>query len=503
VAQDRAESLANHGATLSLMPLVGPGEPPFELSPFWAELMRRGTPADPVAPAAAGDTGDAGGGGGVEEPPAPAPALQELLDERVWPLGAFSTTVRAKAFKKRALTRLSWVLGPAGGAAIGLRLHKLLAPAWPNQRAAGAVWFDALDNVALKPSTAAIAQDTGERVPPEAPRRFWPKPSPAGLAPRLPRIFLSREEERELRAPVPKGLRLLGFRPLAAVAPAHALEPPLFAYPDEAGAPGSTRAFSAVLAAMLARRVAALCVLVRGPAAYPRLVHALPQAEERGEYGEQLAPPGLWLLPAPFADELRAPERERGFAGPHPDAAAPTEAAVAAAEAAVRALALPDDFDSAALPNPHLQRHFQVVEALALARPVPPPAADATLEAGAEARAAGAPAVQAFKDAVYGPGYTADMAPPAGSAKRKAAGGAPAPVSAEEAAAVEALRVPAHAADGTLAKLKADDLKRYCAAHGLPRSGNKGDLAARIEAHLERAAAPPPPAAKAASGASA
>lgn len=59
----------------------------------------------------------------------------------------------------------------------------------------------------------------------------------------------------------------------------------------------------------------------------------------------------------PFSDDLRHPEQDSAFTGNTTKQA--DDKAVAAAEDMIRALKL-TGFDSATIPNPSLQRHYQV-----------------------------------------------------------------------------------------------------------------------------------------------
>lgn len=59
-------------------------------------------------------------------------------------------------------------------------------------------------------------------------------------------------------------------------------------------------------------------------------------------------------------DEIRYPERDPKLVGENFHFA--TFEQIASAERLVDALALPEDFSTTNLPNPHLQRHFEIIE---------------------------------------------------------------------------------------------------------------------------------------------
>lgn len=84
------------------------------------------------------------------------------------------------------------------------------------------------------------------------------------------------------------GLRLLGFKPLAALRDFHQVRNPSFLYPDEALQSGATTAFVALHECLLEGECFALCSFIRTRAAEPQLVALLPQQELRDSYGNQV-----------------------------------------------------------------------------------------------------------------------------------------------------------------------------------------------------------------------
>lgn len=59
-------------------------------------------------------------------------------------------------------------------------------------------------------------------------------------------VILTKLEEKELKSLRPKGLTLLGFKPVSCLKDSHQLGPSRFVYPDERWWKGSTAAFSAL-----------------------------------------------------------------------------------------------------------------------------------------------------------------------------------------------------------------------------------------------------------------
>jgi hypothetical protein len=69
-------------------------------------------------------------------------------------------------------------------------------------------------------------------------------------------------------------------------------------------------------------------------------------------------PPGFNIIWLPFSDDLRHPEFDNNFLGSDRPQGA-DEMQIAAASAMLKKLRLPD-FIPGTVPNPHLQRHYQV-----------------------------------------------------------------------------------------------------------------------------------------------
>ncbi|KIY98591.1 hypothetical protein MNEG_9369 [Monoraphidium neglectum] len=156
---------------------------------------------------------------------------------------------------------------------------------------------------------------------------------------------------------------------------------------------------------------------------------------------------------------------------------------VRAAEEVAAAVALSPEFaeDLRGLSNPALDRHYDMLERLALKysrEELGGDIEDSTLPDD-ETLAQHGPTFEAFSDAVYG----ADGAGAAGKtagAKRKAG---PEPHTAELYAERDWYSL---ANSDQLGRLTNDQLKVYLRYHGLTLGGNKADLLARIQAHVNQ-----------------
>lgn len=102
-----------------------------------------------------------------------------------------------------------------------------------------------------------------------------------------------------------------------------------------------------------------LGILMPRPTSIPEFVAILPQAEERNEKGIQTEPPGMHLIPLPFADDIRN----------MPDSCAETleatEEQVEKAKKLVRKYTKNGAFNPDHYKNPALNHHFEALKAVA------------------------------------------------------------------------------------------------------------------------------------------
>lgn len=437
----RAQELSETNTQMDLLPMI-PADQKFDMS-FWSAVLQK---------AGEEDSWEYEG---------------QYIPDR---LTSLAGTVRHKAYRKRVLSRdVHWSLG--NGFEIAVSLYAMVHTAVKGAY----TYVKAQNNEPLRSETAFICNDTGAVLTKtNLTKSLFPNPTQYKTA-RYPKILLTTDEMQEIRNVQPKGLRLLGFKSVSMLKHHHQLRSPTFLYPDEQSMPGGTQTFIALHAAMLKKNKMAVCSFVRTKAAEPRLVALLPQQEEL-EDGIQVTPPGMNMVYLPYSDDLRQPEADLSFTGAsHPKA---DEHQVQAAERLMNSLNL-QHFASSGIPNPTLQRHYQVLECYALNEEPPEKVVDETQPdvAGMNKHL---DAIVAFRDAVYGEGQD-DVIKPKMPASRKRK-------SAEEEQSVkeeaDAINFKGLAADGKLGKLTVNDLKKYCEVNQLPKSGKKDDIVQRITAHL-------------------
>ncbi|CAN0117462.1 unnamed protein product, partial [Ectocarpus sp. 8 AP-2014] len=279
----------------------------------------------------------------------------------------------------------------------------------------------------------------------------------------------------------------LGFRPNSTLRPDFNIRSPYFLYPDEESTTGSAKAFIALHAAMVDKRVYALARFTRAAGAAPRMVALLPQ-EEVVEDGEQLQPGGFNTVVLPFADEVReakAPQTSDGDVKLEVN-----EGGVSAAEGVVKALKL-ESFDFRKFENPVLQRHYAALQALALSEEEiswDPEKDDRTRrpdEKGLDA--AGGPVLEEFKVS-YGGDQEDDV--PAAGAKRSAGGSGEGSGAKRVKTEGDASKInwQEELAKGQIDRFTVPTLKSFLKTRGISATGKKGDLVARVQQALQTTA---------------
>ncbi|KAK7200032.1 KU70 protein [Novymonas esmeraldas] len=530
---------AGSGAGVSRSDAPSPSAASFDGSAFWEPLlgvMCAAAEQHAVGRAAAGDPRNetaalGGGGGGAVHVSAGAGALQQLLNSVV-------RRVNPQRLYRRVLLRIGGVCGEGegdGAAAatvprMAVGMYMPLVQARPPQ----GEWLDERTNrllrrvVRLHARTPASTTDGEEaagqcEVPPSAVLHF----APVGGE----RVYLTSEERQKIvavaAAGAEPGFTVLAFKDAdAALRPEHVVRRCYALHGCVApGGPPSPRLFTLLVRRLRAARKVAIAQYRSSAAAAPRLVALVPSPdlsthpERRGL--EPVEGLGLYVLPLPYAEELRAiPElssctpARRGVAAVvegGPVDAAHRELAVQLVEA------LTVSYTADAVPNPVLQRQHRRLQELArrlfpLAdNPLRPGAGMSSAVAGQDGAGDAAEAeaevdntvpdhdgmrryaalFQSINSAVLGNDYDAsDFCPKQPTATRHPrAGGSVVGAAAEEGerGATSIVQVVHDAAaHHTLEALTVPVLKEYLSAIGVSAGGarRKQDLLTLVQRHL-------------------
>ncbi|KAK4795910.1 hypothetical protein SAY86_028236 [Trapa natans] len=430
----RGKDAQDLGISIELFPLIQPNIE-FDVSLFYADLI--GIEDDDIAQFISG--------------------VGERFEDMKYQL-------RKRMFKKRIVRRLTFSI--VNGLSIEVNTYALVRPLVPGS----VVWLDSVTNQPLKIERSFICADTGALVQ-EPTKRFFPYKNM--------NIKFSVEELADIKRVSNDQLRLLGFKPLSCLKDYHNLRPSTFIFPTDQELIGSTTIFIALHRSML--RLQRFAVAYYGISSHPRLVALIAQDEIK-DVGVQVEPPGMHMIYLPYADDVR--HIEELHLSPETLAHQASEEQINRAAALMKRMDL-KDFSVCQLGNPALQRHYGILQALALEEDDLPEIKD---ETNPDEEGLSQPGVvkviEQFKHSIFGDRYESSRS--ASDEKRSEAS------KKRKANAENALKECENydwaelASSGKLMSLTVADLKCYLMARGLPLSGKKEDLIGRIKMDLRK-----------------
>ncbi|XP_011073828.1 ATP-dependent DNA helicase 2 subunit KU70 [Sesamum indicum] len=429
----RAKDAQDLGILIELLPLSRPDED-FNMSTFYAELL--GLEGNDLA------------------------EFKALIGERFEDM---KDQLRKRIFRKRKVRRINFII--AGGISIELNTYALVRPTNP-----GAItWLDSVTNLPIKAERSFFCSDTGALLQ-EPPKLFQTYKNE--------NIMFSANELSEIKRVSTGHLRLLGFKPLSCLKDYHNLRPSTFVFPSDEEVIGSTCIFIALHRSML--RLKRFAVAFYGSSTHPQLVALVAQDEIVSTSG-QIEPPGMHMIYLPYSDDIRPVEELHTDTNPMAPRA--TEDQIKSASLLVKRVDL-KNFSVCQFANPALQRHYAVLQALALDEDEMPDTKDETLpdEEGL-ARPGIVKALEEFKLSVYGENFEEENdlmnneKTSEASKKRKAI----AENATKEYANYDWLDL---ADNGKLKELTVVELKYYLTRHNLPVTGKKEALISRILTHM-------------------
>lgn len=345
----RAKDLYDLGVTIELFPISHPDRGyTFDRSKFYNDIVYSATPSDPDAPMPL--TADI------------KPASSTAKDG-ISLLQSLLSSVASRSAPRRALiSNLPFEIGP--GLKISVKCFILLKRQEPKRTSYIYLPPDSDKPQIAVGSSTLVADDTARSVEKTEVRRAYKFGGET--------ISFSVEELAKIKHFDDPVLRIIGFKSLSLLPIWANLKPATFCYPSEDEFIGSTRVFSALQQKLLESRKFALAWYVPRRNATPALAAILPGAELLSEEGEQQVPPGLWIKPLPFADDIRQPPDTHLAHSPDP--------LTDAMRTIVQQLQLPKAvYDPHKYPNPSLQWFYRILQALALEEDLPEKAEDKTL----------------------------------------------------------------------------------------------------------------------------
>jgi len=185
-------------------------------------------------------------------------------------------------------------------------------------------------------------------------------------------ITFTQDELKTIRNFGDPILRIIGFKPIKSLPMWANYKPSSFIYPSEDEFVGSTRVFSALQQKLLKDQIMGLAWFIPRKNAVPTLAAIVPGDEQLNDEGVQIMPPGLWVHPLPFADDVRSP--------PDMTVVRTTDSLVDMMRVVIQQLQLPKGvYDPSKYPNPSLQWFYRILQALALEEELPEKSDDKTI----------------------------------------------------------------------------------------------------------------------------
>ncbi|MCJ1298902.1 ATP-dependent DNA helicase II subunit 1 [Hypocenomyce scalaris] len=451
----RAKDLYDLGVIIELFPISRPDHE-FDRDRFYNDIIYNSSPADPEAPApTSGPTKTSSTADGV-------PLLNSLL-----------SSINSKAVARRALfSNLPLEIGPAFKISVkGYIIFKR-----QEARRNCYVWLNGEVAQIAKGVTTQMADDTARTVEKGEIKKAYKFGGE--------QIAFTPEEVASLRYFGDPGIRIIGFKPLSMLPIWANLRPSTFIYPSEEEYVGSTRVFSALQQKLLKDEKMGLAWFVARKNAAPVIAAIVPGAEKLGEHGEQLIPPGMWIIPLPFADDIRQNPDTSLIRAPEP--------LVDMMRVVIQQLQLPKaQYSPEKYPNPALQWHYRILQAMALEEDIPEQPEDKTIpkykqihkRAGAYVVDWGIELEQQYQ------AWAKENRGTALGRKRPASGDDGAAAKKQKttnAGTIDTNEMRAHFDKNNISKLTVTVMKGWLDKKNLDTNGKKAELVERIEGFFER-----------------
>lgn len=340
----RAKDLYDLGVLIELFPISRPDQE-FDKRKFYDDIVYNQVSTDPEAPA-----------------PISGPAKASSIGDGISLLNSLLSNINSKAVARRALfSNIPLEVGPGFKISVkGFIIFKRQDP-----KRSCYVYLAGEKAQIATGVTTELSSDTArtvEKVEIKKAYRFGGE-----------QILFTPEEISSLRNFGEPCIRILGFKPISMLPIWANLKPATFIYPSEQDYIGSTRVFAALHAKLLSSQKMGITWFIARKNAAPVLAALYPGPESLDENGMQTLPPGLWLIPLPYADDIRQnPEITTLIRAPEP--------LIDRMRLVIQQLQLPKaKYDPGKYPNPSLQWHYRILQAMALGEDLPEMPEDKTV----------------------------------------------------------------------------------------------------------------------------
>ncbi|KAK5998245.1 ATP-dependent DNA helicase II subunit 1 [Cladobotryum mycophilum] len=325
----RAKDLYDLGITIDLFPITA-GDSKFDLAKFYDDIVYR----DPAAEANSSEARTSKSGDGLT-----------LLNSLV-------ANLNSKQTPKRALFNIPFEIAP--GLQISVKGYNVVHRQTPARTCY--VWLDGEKAQIATGETTRIAEDSTRTVEKQEIKKAYKFGGEY--------VYFTPDEQKKLRDFGSPIIRIIGFKPRSTIPPGLAEEDYI----------GSSRVFSALWQKLLNDDKVGIAWCVVRSNAQPVLAAIMPSREQSDEAsGTPYLPAGLWVYPLPTADDMRAIKEASGEAKECSDKLKTDMRII------VQQLNLPKGiYNPTKYPNPALQWHYRILQALALDEEVPEKAEDLT-----------------------------------------------------------------------------------------------------------------------------
>lgn len=341
----RARDLFDLGVVIELFP-INRGDAQFNVSAFYEDIVYR----DP------------------EEEEGSERVKMSKSGDGLSLLSSLLSNISSKQVAKRAIfSNLPFEVAP--GLHISVKGYNIIHPQKPARTCY--VWLDGEKPQLAVGETIRMADDSARTVNKAEIKKTFK--FGGGF------IHFTPDEQKEIRDFGSPVLRIIGFKPRDMLPFWASVKKPIFIFPSEEGYAGSTQVFTALWQKLLDSKKMGIAWFIARTNSAPILVAILPSKstssnEEEQNNGTPFLPAGLWLHSLPFADDLRnAPE-------PPEETPRAGDELTNKMRTIIQQLQLPKAmYNPLKYPNPSLQWHYRILQALALEEEVPENPHDSTL----------------------------------------------------------------------------------------------------------------------------
>ncbi|KAI4249107.1 MAG: hypothetical protein LQ352_005703 [Teloschistes flavicans] len=352
----RAKDLYDLGVIIELFPISKPDHA-FDKRKFYDDIVYNQLPTDPEAPA-----------------PISAATKPSSTSDGISLLSSLLSNINSKAVARRALfSNLPLELGP--GLQISVTGFIIIKRQEPKRSCY--VYLAGEKAQIATGVTTQMAEDSARTVQKVEIKKAYK----FGGA----QVLFSPDEISQLRNFGDPIIRIIGFKPLSMLPIWANLKPATFIYPSEESFVGSTRVFSALWQKLLASRKIGIAWFIARKNAAPVLAALYPSSAteqhtssssssaETDTNAHPAMPQGLWLIPLPYADDIRQnPETTHLIRAPG--------SLTDRMRIVVNQLQLPKArYEPGKYANPALQWHYRILQAMALEEDLPERAEDRTV----------------------------------------------------------------------------------------------------------------------------